>query len=126
MTRIASFNVENLFARAKALNGATWQEGRPILDAYNEVNNLFAEDTYTPAIKQRMRELLVQLDIYFVNDQGAVRRKETEFPKWAWFRKNRGAFDRQPQNAGDRAGRDGQDRFFLRRRGGGDVYFGRV
>jgi endonuclease/exonuclease/phosphatase family metal-dependent hydrolase len=101
MTRIASFNVENLFARAKALNGATWQEGRPILDAYNEVNNLFAEDTYTPAIKQRMRELLVQLDIYFVNDQGAVRRKETEFPKWAWFRKNRGAFDRQPQNAGE-------------------------
>lgn len=29
--RIGSYNVENLFARAKALNLATWEEGRPIL-----------------------------------------------------------------------------------------------
>ncbi len=101
MIRIASFNVENLFARAKALDGADWQEGRPILDAYNEVNALFQEQTYTNAIKQRMRDLLVQLDIYFVNDQGAVRRKDTEFPKWAWFRKNRGSFDRQPQDTAE-------------------------
>jgi hypothetical protein len=44
MTRIASFNVENLFARAKALNGATWQEGRPILDAYNSMIKFFVLD----------------------------------------------------------------------------------
>jgi len=29
--RIASFNVENMFRRAKAMNRANWAEGRPIL-----------------------------------------------------------------------------------------------
>jgi len=96
MVRIASFNVENLFARANALNLATWAAGKPILDAYNEVNTLFQEQTYTPAIKDRIRQLLLQLDIYRVNDQGAVRRNDTRSPQWAWFRKNRGSFDREP------------------------------
>jgi hypothetical protein len=29
MIRIASFNVENLFARAKAMNLSDWELGRP-------------------------------------------------------------------------------------------------
>jgi hypothetical protein len=33
MVRFASFNVENLFARPRALNLLTWAEGRPILGA---------------------------------------------------------------------------------------------
>ena len=41
MVRIASYNVENLFARAKALNGDTWDEGEPILKAHHDVNELF-------------------------------------------------------------------------------------
>jgi endonuclease/exonuclease/phosphatase family metal-dependent hydrolase len=98
MIRIASFNVENLFQRAKAMNGDTYAEGRPILSAYKEVNELFMEPTYTPAIKDRILELLVQLDIYFVNGEGAIRRRITKSPKWAWMRKNRGDFDREPQN----------------------------
>ena len=39
--RIASFNVENMFDRAKALNGANWAEGRPALEAHKELNTLF-------------------------------------------------------------------------------------
>jgi hypothetical protein len=42
MVRIASFNVENLFARPKAFNTADWSLGEPILDAYRKVNALFA------------------------------------------------------------------------------------
>ena len=34
--RFASFNVENLFARPKALDVLTWAEGAPILEAYAE------------------------------------------------------------------------------------------
>lgn len=98
MIRIASFNVENLFQRAKAMNGDTFEEGRPILGAYKEVNELFMEPVYTPAIKARIIELLIQLDIYFVNGQGATRRRLTKAPKWAWMRKNRGDFDREPQD----------------------------
>jgi hypothetical protein len=48
--RFASFNVENLFARPKALNLLTWEAGRPILDAYAEFNSLIALADYTPAI----------------------------------------------------------------------------
>lgn len=98
MIRIASYNVENLFQRAKALNGDTYAEGRPILAAYKEVNELFMESVYTNAIKERIKELFVKLDIYYENSQGAVRRRISKSPKWAWFRKNRGDFDREPQD----------------------------
>ncbi len=36
--RIATYNVENLFTRAKALNLDTWSEGRPVLEHYSEIN----------------------------------------------------------------------------------------
>ena len=98
MLRIASFNVENLFARPKALNTSDWDEGKPILEAYEQVNALMAESHYTPLRKQTMIDLLVTLDVYFRNAAGAVRRRETQDPRWAWLRKNRGAFDRQPED----------------------------
>jgi len=42
---------------------------------------------------------LVDLDIYYVHpDTGAIRRRITTDPLWAWLRKNRGTFDRQPQD----------------------------
>jgi endonuclease/exonuclease/phosphatase family metal-dependent hydrolase len=99
--RIASFNVENLFDRPKALNGESWEEGKPVLDAYHEVNGLFQKAVYTVAVKERIIELLVELDIYTVNDQGAVRRKQSQSPRWAWMRKNRGSFDREPTDASE-------------------------
>lgn len=98
MVRIASFNVENLFARPKALNLATWAEGKPILEAYEDVNELFALEVYTAPVRKRMMDLLVALDIYSLNAQGAIRRKQSPSPKWAWLRKNRGSFDREPND----------------------------
>ncbi|MDX1503418.1 MAG: endonuclease/exonuclease/phosphatase family protein [Thermoanaerobaculia bacterium] len=99
MVRIASYNVENLFARPKVFNTEGWAAGRPVLDAYYQVNDLMAKTVYSPADKVRMRELLLQLDIYYRNAQGAIRRRQTIYPKWAWLRKNRGTFDRQPRDA---------------------------
>jgi hypothetical protein len=90
--RFASFNVENLFARPRAFNQATWAAGQPILDAYAEFNSLIALATYTPADKARMMQLLVQLDVYRVH-AGVVRRNRTPTPRWAWLRANRGSFD---------------------------------
>ena len=46
--RFASFNVENLFARPRALNQTTWAQGQPILDAYAEFNALIEQAVYTP------------------------------------------------------------------------------
>ncbi len=73
--------------------------GQPILAAYREVHELFAEDPYTPAIRDRIRDLLLALDICYVNTHRAVRRRLTKDPKWAWLRKSRGDFDREPRDA---------------------------
>ena len=98
MVRITSFNVENLFARPKAFNPIDWSAGQAALNAYREVNELFLNTIYSAADKQRIRDLLVVLDIYSVNNAGAIRRKRTQSPRWAWLRKNKGKFDRQPRN----------------------------
>ena|SRR3990172_826874 len=98
MVRIASYNVENLFARPKAFNPLDWSEGRPILDAYHRESTLIAKNSYSHSDKEEMRDLLVELDIYSRNSQGAIRRKRSPNPRWAWLRKNRGAFDREPED----------------------------
>lgn len=98
MIRIASYNVENLFARSKALNRETWAEGRAILDAQKKVNSLMQEDTYSATLKREITELLLVLEVYVRNDMGAVRRSTSRSPKWAWFRKNRGDFDVEPSD----------------------------
>src|SRR4051812_34136542 len=94
---VASFNVENLFARPKAFNTTDWAVGEPVLAAYREFNTLIANAVYTAADRDRMRELLVALDVYHVNDEGAVRRRVSASPRWAWLRTNRGSFDREPR-----------------------------
>ena len=96
---VASFNVENLFARPKAFDTGDWSAGEPVLAAYRDFNALIANAVYSPADRNRMRELLVQLDVYFVNAHGAVRRRLTTNPAWAWLRKNRGSFDREPRSS---------------------------
>jgi len=44
--RIASFNVENLFSRARAMNLDTWSEGKVVLDEFGKLNKLIAKETY--------------------------------------------------------------------------------
>ena len=97
MVKIASFNVENLFARPKAFRATDLDLAEPVLNAYREVNELIKKPVYTAADKTRIRDLLVRLDIYTV-DSGPVRRKDSLNPRWAWLRKNRGDFDREPQD----------------------------
>ena len=40
MIRIASFNVENLFARPKVFDLSDWNAGEPVLKAYEKVSAL--------------------------------------------------------------------------------------
>lgn len=96
--RLASYNVENLFARPRAFNPTDWSAGRTAIEAHAEFNALIAEPSYSDIDRHRMRDLLVTLEIYTVNTHGAVRRKQTPSPRWAWLRKNRGDFDRQPED----------------------------
>src|SRR5215813_4231562 len=95
MFRIASFNCENLFERPKAMNLDSWSDGKPVLDAYREVNELIQKDNYTTATKTKIRDLLVTLEIY-TKKGNVIRRNPTLPPKWAWLRKNRGTLDHEP------------------------------
>ena len=61
--KIAAFNVENLFDRAKALNQGSDERVQRILKAEAELNALFEEPTYSEADKARMVELLGILDL---------------------------------------------------------------
>lgn len=61
--RIASFNVENLFSRAAAMNLETWSEGKEILAAYSRLNTLLQNATYTPADKAAILAALDQLGL---------------------------------------------------------------
>ena len=85
--RIASFNVENLFDRARALDLGSWTAGRPILEAHAQLNVLFQEATYTPARKARMLALLETL--------GLLRADSSAF---AWLRVVRGRLLRRPRD----------------------------
>lgn len=83
--RIASFNVENLFARPKAMNFATWAEGAPVLAAHAELNALLQRPDYGPAAA-RILELLDELGI-LSDDEGPYVR----------LRKIRGRLVRRPR-----------------------------
>ena len=97
--RIASYNVENLFARPKVFDTGDWEVGEPYLNAYYEVNHLMNQAVYTPEIKQQIIDRLVDLEIYYENNQGAIRRSRQYVPDWAWLRKNRGSFDSEPRDS---------------------------
>ncbi len=97
MVRIASFNVENLFSRPRALKLPT-SEPNPYLKAYGDVNDLMAHPIYTDADKAAMIDALLTLEIYYRNKKHAIRKNPTRDPHWAWLRMNRGKFDRQPED----------------------------
>jgi endonuclease/exonuclease/phosphatase family metal-dependent hydrolase len=78
--RVASFNVENLFERAKALAQQDWDRGRPALEAYTRINALLNKTVYTEADKAAIRELLRKLGLAKTDDGG----------RFALLRQNRG------------------------------------
>lgn len=78
--RIAAFNVQNLFDRAKVLNGQSWAEGRRILAAYAQLNDLLQEDPYTPQDKDRILSLLADLGLLRAEESRFVRLRRIRGP----------------------------------------------
>jgi len=75
--RIATFNVENLFSRPIAMGYEDNSVGQPYLDAYFELNSLFAKAQYSEQDKTRMLELLTDLKLTGARPQN----KHLEFRK---------------------------------------------
>ena len=91
--RLASFNVENLFARAKVLNTATWEEGRPKLAAFERFNRTAQRRFYRKVDKAQMLRDLETLDVITraSSDSRLIRQPNTA-AQLAILRENRGDF----------------------------------
>lgn len=96
--RLASFNVENLFARAKALDTTTWPAGGPPLKAYDVFNTIAAKPVYAEQDKTDMLAALLTLDV-LVNTPAGLRLNPEPFQGWALLRENRGDFLVAPADA---------------------------
>ena len=84
--KIAAFNVENLFDRAKAFNESTGDAQRTI-KAVAELNSIFQEADYTPARKRRILVLVERLALNRFNESSLAR-----------IRTIRGRIIRRPRN----------------------------
>ena len=96
--RLASFNVENLFARAKALDTTTWVEGEPALAAFERFNTIAAKPEYSEQDKSDLLAQLLILQVLIPTQNGA-RLNPNPFGAWALLRENRGDFLVAPNNA---------------------------
>jgi endonuclease/exonuclease/phosphatase family metal-dependent hydrolase len=97
--RIATFNVENLFERAKALNGATWAEGRQALEDHARINRLLNKASYSAADRKRIVELLTALGLD----------KSDDGHSFARLRQNRGKLLKRPRTGPPEVVADGRD-----------------
>lgn len=100
--RLASYNLENLFDRPKAMNSDLWTagggegdfadriaDGRAILNLYSSVNALLRKHVYTAEDKQDIVRGLISLGLEHSDDSRFVR-----------LRQNRGRLLRRPSQGG--------------------------
>jgi endonuclease/exonuclease/phosphatase family metal-dependent hydrolase len=85
--RLASFNVENLFSRARALNLETWAEGKEILNEFSRLNTLLQKPVYTESNKEAILKALNRLGL-----------GKSDESKFAILRQNRGDLLKRPSS----------------------------
>lgn len=85
--RIASFNVENLFCRATALNQETWAAGKEILENFSRLNVLLQKSVYTETIKKAILTAIERLGL-----------NKSDESKFVLLRQNRNRLLKRPQS----------------------------
>jgi endonuclease/exonuclease/phosphatase family metal-dependent hydrolase len=99
--RLASFNVENLFARAKVLNTATWEQGRPQLAAFERFNRTAQRRFYRKVDKDKMLQDLETLAVITrASSDDRLIRQPNQAAQLAVLRENRGDFMVERQATG--------------------------
>jgi len=56
--RLATFNVENMFQRAKVMNLDDWKDGKTVLQDYAQLNELIQEPVYSAATKKKILTIM--------------------------------------------------------------------
>jgi endonuclease/exonuclease/phosphatase family metal-dependent hydrolase len=85
--RVATFNVENMFQRAKAMNLDTWADGKAILQDYKDLSELIQEPQYSAAIKSKLLKIMNRHKGLIANEQS----------KFILLRRVRGKFVTRPK-----------------------------
>jgi endonuclease/exonuclease/phosphatase family metal-dependent hydrolase len=96
---LASFNLENLFDRAKAFNLDTIADGKVVLDKFGQLNKLFEKPTYSAADKKSILKGLKDLGVLKDDNAG-------EFVR---LRQNRGKLLKRPNSGPVEVVADGRD-----------------
>jgi endonuclease/exonuclease/phosphatase family metal-dependent hydrolase len=96
--RIACYNVENLFNRARVLDQATWSAGRPALEAYEKLAELLEEPEYSAEVKADIVRLLHRLEL-----------ARGDAARFVRLRQNRGRLLRRPRTGGVEVVAGGRD-----------------
>ncbi|MDD5222451.1 MAG: endonuclease/exonuclease/phosphatase family protein [bacterium] len=97
--RLATFNVENMFERAKALNLGSWTEGKTVLEDFNRLNTLIQESVYTEEIKAELLDIMKR-------HKGLIKDGNSEFLR---LRDVRGKFLYRPKNGPVEIGAGGRN-----------------
>lgn len=87
--RLAAYNVENLFDRARAMNLDDRDRGDAILRAFAGLNLLLGRVRYTDADRDRMAELMLELGL-----------EEKDEAPFVILRRNRGGLLKRPRAGG--------------------------
>lgn len=95
--RIAVYNVENLFDRAKAMNLETWEEGRPVLERFAALNSLLGQISYSPTDKKNIARLIIDLGM-----------EKSDTGPFVLLRRNRGGLLTRPSGGGISVTADGR------------------
>ncbi|MGC1853910.1 MAG: hypothetical protein WA659_00830 [Candidatus Aquirickettsiella sp.] len=86
--RLATFNVENMFERPKAMNLETWELGAKILNDFKQLNSLIQKKSYTNKIKSKLLEIMKR-------HKGLLTNSESTYLR---LRDIRGKFIARPKN----------------------------
>ncbi len=95
--RLAVYNVENLFDRARAMNLDSWSDGRPILEKFAELNALLGDQDYTAAARSRMVRLMTDMGL-----------EKSDTGPFVILRRNRGGLLKPPKAGGIEIVADGR------------------
>jgi endonuclease/exonuclease/phosphatase family metal-dependent hydrolase len=95
--RIASFNVENLFSRVRAMNLGSWSEGKDVLNDYATLNTILQHPVYSETDKQA---ILAAIDRLGLNDD--------DDSKFVILRQNRGHLLKRPESGPPEVVADGR------------------
>lgn len=97
--RLATYNVENLFARARALDPADPAKGQPALAAYEAFNRVAAHPVYSDEDRATMLAALETLRVIVPTRAGRRPNPDLFGDAFAVLRENRGDFLAAPADA---------------------------